>query len=489
MRKTGVTGLMLLLFTFFLSLSVSAEDTAVCRNGTGTVWQDGKKLSQLLDGSGYTRVPVANGTEFNIVCEHEIGALYLEFCTAPGEWTLISEAGERRCGENGFLHEYIPSLSGHELTLRFQGDGELCDIFLLSRGERPDWVQDWQPSWDRADVLLLPAHSDDDQLFFAGVIPWCLERGARVQVAYLVSHNDDMERRNELLDGLWCAGLRNYPVLGEYDDIGRSTSNHLPFYEARGIGWEVFEARQVELYRRFQPQVVITHAEDGEYGHGAHKFYESLAVGTIDSAGNPACCPASAEQYGVWTPRKVYVHNWPEHQIRLDLDSPLPSRGMSAFEVSLEAFRKHTSQFASFSWWICSSRTAAGLELYNPAEYGLYATTVGYDDATDTFFDHITLYDEEERMQREAEEARLLAEQAAEEQRQAEEARLLAQQAAEEQRQAQQAAEEQRQTRREQRYRAAAVLVLTVVAAGAIVWLIRNHPRKPGNTRSRQKEK
>ena len=66
MRKTGVTGLMLLLFTFFLSLSVSAEDTAVCRNGTGTVWQDGKKLSQLLDGSGYTRVPVANGTEFNI---------------------------------------------------------------------------------------------------------------------------------------------------------------------------------------------------------------------------------------------------------------------------------------------------------------------------------------------------------------------------------------------------------------------------------------
>ena len=92
-------------------------------------------------------------------------------------------------------------------------------------------------------------------------------------------------------------------------------------------------------------------------------------------------------------------------------------------------------------------------------------------------------------MQREAEEARLLAEQAAEEQRQAEEARLLAQQAAEEQRQAQQAAEEQRQTQREQRYRAAAVLVLTAVAAGAIVWLIRNHPRKPGNARSRQKEK
>ena len=473
MRKIKVCGAAFLLFAILLCIGASAVgNDAVCINKSCTVTRNGYKLGQLLDGSGYSRLPLTAGTELTVSCEEEIGGLYLEFCTEPGQWTLIADGEERVCGRNGYLHEYVSGLSCHEMTLRFDS-GELCDLYLLSPGDRPDWVQDWQPAWDRADVLLLPTHSDDDELYFAGVIPWCLEQGARVQVAYLISHNDDMERRNELLDGLWAAGLRNYPVLGEYNDLGHGQENQLRTYAVlEGKTWEDFERRQVELYRRFQPQVVIAHAEDGEYGHGAHKLYHMIAVKTAEVSGDPSAYPESAEKYGVWTPPKVYAHNFPYNRIYLELDSPLASYGgRTAFEVSREAFRLHVSQFYSFSGWLFSADTAAGLELYSPREYGLYSSTVGEDSSRDSFFDNIVLYDVQEQQEREADDARLEA---------WDNAAAAAEQAQQDVLQAHQEALNQQQIaslelRLRQRRLIVAVFVLSCLAAACATWLILDH--------------
>lgn len=472
MRKIVACGAAVILFAMLLCIGAAAADDAVCINKYCSVTRDGTTASQLLDGNGYTRLKLTPGTVFSVESEREIAGLYLEFCTEPGEWTLTVDGAERLCGKGGYLHEYVPDVGGHELTLRFDS-GELCDVYMLSKGERPDWVQDWQPVWDRADVMLLPTHSDDDELYFAGVIPWCLQQGARVQVVYFVSHNDDMERRNELLDGLWAAGLRNYPVLGIYNDLGHGQENQLQTYAVlEGKSWEDFERRQVELYRRFRPQVVIAHAEDGEYGHGAHKLYHMVGVKAAEVSGDPSFYPESAEKYGVWTPPKVYAHNFPYNRIYLELDTPLSSfGGRTAFEVSREAFRLHVSQFYSFSGWLLSSNTAAGLKLYNPREYGLYSTTVGDDTSTDTIFDHIVLYDAQEQAARDEENAR---------REEWDNAAAAAEQARQDALQAHQEAMNQQQLaslelRLRQRRLTVAVFVLSCVASAAVTWLILDH--------------
>ena len=163
MRKILGVGAVLLLCLYLLCIGAGAAgNDAVCINSSSSVLMGNTSLSQLMDGNGYTRLSLSAGTEITVKSEREIGGLYLEFCVSPGQWSLIADGEERVCGSDGYLHEYVPGLECHEMTLRFSGTGELCDLYLLSAGDRPDWVQDWQPCWDRADVMLLPTHSDDD---------------------------------------------------------------------------------------------------------------------------------------------------------------------------------------------------------------------------------------------------------------------------------------------------------------------------------------
>ena len=76
---------------------------------------------------------------------------------------------------------------------------------------------------DRAELLLFPTHSDDEFVFFGGLIPlYAAERGLRVQGVYMTSNYGSYSwhhRCHEKLDGLWHAGIRNYPVSNPVKDL------------------------------------------------------------------------------------------------------------------------------------------------------------------------------------------------------------------------------------------------------------------------------
>ncbi len=500
MRNKIRTALPLLLLCICCLLILpcrAAEEEAVCINWSCTFQLSGNFLLEpLLDGSGYSRQKLPAGSELTVTAPEGIGGLYIEFSDPPEVYTVLADDRSLTGGEHGYLHEYLGELNCSTLTLRFEQETVLCDLYVLSQGARPDWVQDWQEPWDKADVLLLPTHSDDDQLFFAGVIPWCINQGARVQVAYLIRHYGDGDRTNELLDGLWTSGLRNYPVLGEFRDLGYITYNQtITFYNNLGVMWADFEGRQVELYRRFHPQVVVTHATNGEYGHGAHILYQMVSVAAAELSGSEDAYPESAELYGVWDVPKTYVHNYGTTPILLDLDAPLDAfGGETAYHIAQRAFTCHPSQYNYFSY-VLAPETAAGVRYFNPREYGLYRSTVGTDYSGDTFFDNLTLYDEQERQRLQAEaeaeaaeQARLEAErQAEEERRQAEEqARLEAERRAEEERAAE--AERQAELNASRPRLHLAILLVSLIAAAALAVGVILHLRQKKNRTSKEIE-
>jgi len=381
-------------FLLLLILPVRAADEARSLNERCDMRIYGEHADTLLDGNLLSHSKLHYGTELTLSCSELIGGLYLEFSQHPGSWTL--QCGEKtiECGGKGFLHEYISDLNAYSLTLHFHGEGILANVYALSPGEKPDWVQDWQESWDKADVLLLPTHSDDDTLFFGGIVPWCIDKGARVQVAYLISHDDEPFRRNELLNGLWVSGLRNYPVLGEYEDTGADEDMPIGRYAELGISYQEMLNRTVGLYRRFKPQVVICHDSNGEYGHGAHKLYWKLATDAVSSAGDSSVDSDSAIRYGVWIPPKLYVHLRQERGIVIDLDEPLRSFNYkTGYELSQKAFECHESQYSYFAWYFWGAPTADKLQQYSSREYGLYYSAVGDDTTGKSFFDNLTLYD------------------------------------------------------------------------------------------------
>ena len=76
------------------------------------------------------------------------------------------------------------------LTVDF-GGAKISDVYAFSAGTLPDFVQNWEKPLERADILLNSSHSDDDQLFFAGLLPYYASRGCDIQVVYYTDHKNE----------------------------------------------------------------------------------------------------------------------------------------------------------------------------------------------------------------------------------------------------------------------------------------------------------
>ena len=215
------------------------------------------------------------------------------------------------------------------------------------------------------------------------------ERKKRVVVAYLSYSNP--ARRSEALNGLWTLGVRHYPEFGGFRD---KWSNKLA--EAyKTLGQEKVLAWVTEMYRKHQPEVVVTHDLNGEYGHGQHKLTADAAIQGYSLAANPAEYPESAAKYGPWQVKKLYVHLYGEEDSRTRFDWTVPLESMggkTGLELAAEAYAMHVTQTNAsvkiHGKWERLSVEVTGSAFPN-TDFGLYATEVGPDETRSDFLEHI----------------------------------------------------------------------------------------------------
>ena len=221
---------------------------------------------------------------------------------------------------------------------------EINELVVLSSGELPDSIQVWEPTYEKADLMVIVAHPDDEYVFFGAVIPYYgAERGKRVLVAYITESTT--YRRTELLDGLWAAGQRSYPLIGKFYD--RYTMNMEEAYKK--LGKNKVRSYIVEIFRRYRPDVVVTHDIRGEYGHGVHKVCADAVIWALQRSGSSGYEKSSAKAYGTWDIPKCYLHLYEKDRIVFDWKATELSvfGGRSAYDVADEAWRCHLSQQAS----------------------------------------------------------------------------------------------------------------------------------------------
>lgn len=358
----------------------------------------------LTDGDEATYTKIAAGDSVTISLDEGISSLYIIFDRVYGEWTLSDGVTDVVCGRNDFLHEYIDvteefSYSPESLTLTFsEQDCSLSELYIFGEGEVPAWVQQWEPPCEEADLLLTSTHIDDEQLFFAGILPYYAgECGLAVQVVYFTDSFTYHERPHEQLNGLWTVGVRNYPVSGEFKDAFSETAEDA-YAHQRQIGFEREDMVrfQVEMIRRFRPHVVVGHDINGEYSHGQHIINCETLMEALDLAADTSYDPDSALAYGVWDTPKTYLHLWEENPIVMDWDKPLEAfDGKTAFQVSQEGFLCHASQqWTWFNRWMFGRNgeitKASEIKTYSPCLYGLYRTNVGLDSMGGDMFENIS---------------------------------------------------------------------------------------------------
>lgn len=314
-----------------------------------------------------------------------------------GKWETVYESAGQ------FAHEYV-SLPEGEREVRLQSAAEkqiefsISEIFAFGEGELPAFVQQWQLPPEKADLLVLSAHPDDEILFFGGAIPtYAGERQMNVVVAYMTcgTKSDGTQvRRSELLNGLWEMGVRTYPVIHDFWD--KYSKKLDTAYEA----WGKKNTYQfvTGLLRQFKPEVVLTHDVNGEYGHGAHRVCADAVLHCVQTALDASAYADSAAQYGVWGVKKVYLHLYRENAVEMDWDQPLTAfGGRTGFEKAQDAFAWHVSQHKAgqknaatgkFEYFVVEPRESD----YSCYRFGLAYSTVGNDTAGNDFFENIPGY-------------------------------------------------------------------------------------------------
>lgn len=363
-----------------------AEDvTALSQSATAA---DERAVRRTRDDDVNTYTAYDANEAFSLVWEADaaVAVAYVKWHTMPDHAILVQsdkdgvELSREPIDEPIYNDCYAILPNACALSLLCENGMQLSEVVLYTEGTLPEDVHDWQPPHDKADLLVVSAHCDDELIFFGGTIPYYAgEKKLAVQVVYMA--NGDRARVDEALNGLWYAGVRNAPVFLPFQDVYTETLR----LALLNWGEEETTGALVGLIRRFEPEVIVSHDLEGEYGHGAHRATAYCLMQAVPQAADSAAFPDSAETYGTWQAKKLYLHLYPENQITMNWNQPLNAfGGKTALEVANEAYHMHVSQLEYH-------KNVYGTGDYSSLLFGLAYSKVGQDAAKDDFFEHVSL--------------------------------------------------------------------------------------------------
>ena len=377
-------------------LHASAEAAAEYTAAAQLTASSGYNTYCMRDGSEKTYYTFAPGGTLTITAAAPIAGISVKFEKNPGTWHASANGMQLDFGQNGFQHDYadVSALNAASVVLTFDAYMSVSELRIFGAGDLPGDVQVWEPAYDKADIALFSTHNDDEHLFFLGLIPDAIARGKKIQIVYFVHHNGEPIRLHETLNALWEVGMRHYPAIGRFPDQYSETLQWAKNNFANsGITYDNVVAYQVEMLRRFKPDVVVGHDVNGEYGHGQHRYNADTLMKALELSGDAANYPASAAAYGTWDVPKTYLHLWSQNPLTMNYDTPLDYYGgRTAYQVSLAGYAKHNSQqYTWFTNWAkgVGYTKASQITTYSPMKFGLYRTKVGLDTGINDMFEHI----------------------------------------------------------------------------------------------------
>lgn len=320
--------------------------------------------------------------------EKPVAAVYWEWLSIPAraKVEMFDDAGEvvfsREYANKIRFLTVFPQEGVREVRMTvLEGKGDMAELFTYSQRQVPSKAVAWEEPLDKADILLVETHGNDDALLFGAVIPTYTDRGYKIQVADIAC--DTIGRQRESSGGSYHLGLRNFKTFFQF------TGYHTAKYQTFADDWlskspDPYQRLTAEI-RRVRPEVVITHdIENGDNGDGSHKLTAEIVRKCVEAAADPSQYPKSAEQYGVWQVKKLYFHNYSENRITIDIDTPLASfDGKTAYQLAVEGITLWHGGDDPISISRVKNRS------YAPSDYGLAFSTVGEDVQKNDFLEHI----------------------------------------------------------------------------------------------------
>lgn len=399
---------LLFILLLIIPINIYAKE-AKSLNDSSIYLVDSESTNELSDNSYDTYLTINANSNIQIISKKDIKYVYImyEFKSINGKLKTTSET--INLNKDGFIHELIKlQKASNGVTLTYDEEAIISEIHIYGEGSLPGDVQTWTRE-TTTDLMLFSTHSDDEVLFFGGIIPTYLNQGKKVHVVYLTKHIECKKpkqiRMHEVLDGLWTSGVRDYPTYGILPDQGARTKKHtkeeydriLKLEKEQVIKDKMTEKQLIDFYvttiRQYQPKVILGHDVYGEYGHGQHIYNTYLLKKAVVSSADKKYV---IDGYDAYTIPKVYLHLYNiKNATVINLDTPLEKyNNRTAYQVTQEAFKKHISQQKTvYPAWLNGENNeytkAADIKTYSPMYWGLYSSTVGNDVKKNDLFENI----------------------------------------------------------------------------------------------------
>ncbi|MBS3735441.1 MAG: PIG-L family deacetylase [Phycisphaerae bacterium] len=303
------------------------------------------------------------------------------------------------------------------------------------------FAHDWQDLPDRAAIMFLTAHPDDEGIFFGGTLPYYSQVRNLPTVLVGMTSGDFWDyqgfeggwpREQELRNAAAIYGVPYEPIFTRFKDVWTDnlSATGLPSFNdpydpdqtfqwwddqddrsgphySRG-GNDIYgtpadspeQGRRTaalalaQLIRDRKPTVIATHDPvNGEYGHGNHKATAiamqaawDLAAGRSASIGSTSIAPDTLSG-DPWEAAKVYLHLLDENQGAMNAlfhtgleDSRSELGGDSCRDVANDGANQHVSQGGTDVETIFANGEGSfGENESNSEEWGLWRSTVGSD--------------------------------------------------------------------------------------------------------------
>ena len=369
----------------FIPLTINAEENCIDLTENAKFYTNGMSTHSIADGeyNTYWYTNKTNGMYIKVKSEEPVKYIYVCYTDKPTE-ILIQTSND---GETWVDAEYDNDVLYHHLvytmdepvyyikisqTDNSEGNFAISEIKIFSEGILPDYVQNWEPTYENADMLIFSAHPDDDAVFFSGIIPYYAgEMNKKITTVYMTTGKS--YRHSEALNYNWFLYQRNLPLFANFPDVYEEDMTR---YTESYWGKSETLSYLVSVIRAKKPDVIVTHDLKGEYGHGNHIFTAQCMLEAVVLANDPTYDVESFEKYGVHETKKLYLHLYNENQIHLDVfDQPLEAYdGLTAIEVAYPALEKYVSQL---HWPVVKINGKDSA--YSCYDYGLAYSTVGYD--------------------------------------------------------------------------------------------------------------
>ena len=331
--------LAMLLIGSGLAENDAVEITAACQLNLSGV-KNPKNLTDRKFTTNMESKNVVNPT-LTIGSESPIYGLYLCFQKKPEQYEIQVQKGgdwETVCEGNEFIHAWYELDGVKDVRVIALGEKKQVmgfnEVYVFGSGRVPDWVQRWEKTPEKSDILFVVAHPEEELLYLGGAIPYyAAEQGRTVAVACMSYANTT--RRSELLNGLWSMGYRSYPVIGNFKTAKAKGLKAAYKTIDSHSGEKVLVSWLADVFAATKPEVVVGPDENGEGNNGQRLMLADACKKAFD---------ASADR---WQVKKLYLHLYGEagDQVVFDWNQPMEKLGgRTGMGLAYYAYLYHKTQ-------------------------------------------------------------------------------------------------------------------------------------------------